>query len=324
MSKGRKGHQAEANAYVPLPTRDGVAPSYLWITETRAGGILRFLAERFPDVPEAAWARRLARGEIVDAKGTSLQADSQVRQGMRIWYYRELEQAETPIPFRERVLFQDEHLLVADKPHFLPTIPTGRFLHETLLVRLKKQFDLPHLVPIHRLDRETAGVVIFSHNPASRGAYQSMFQKRVVTKVYEALAGPIEGREFPFTYRSRMQDAEQFFVSAEVPGEPNSETLVELIERRGEVAHYRLHPHTGRKHQLRLHLSALGAPILNDAFYPVALPCKGDDFSAPLQLLARSIAFEDPLDGRPRRFESGFRLDWPEAAGGARIQKLGL
>lgn len=311
MSKGRKGHQAEANAYVPLPTRDGVAPSYLWITETRAGGMLRFLAERFPDVPEAAWARRLARGEIVDAKGTPLQADSQVRQGMRIWYYRELEQAETPIPFRERVLFQDEHLLVADKPHFLPTIPTGRFLHETLLVRLKKQFDLPHLVPIHRLDRETAGVVIFSHNPASRGAYQSMFQKRVVTKVYEALAGPIEGREFPFTYRSRMQDAEQFFVSAEVPGEPNSETLVELIERRGEVAHYRLHPHTGRKHQLRLHLSALGAPILNDAFYPMALPCKGDDFSAPLQLLARSIAFEDPLDGRPRRFESGFRLDWP-------------
>ncbi len=311
MSKGRKGHQAEANAVVPLPTREGVAPSYLWITETRAGGMLRFLAERFPDVPEVAWARRLARGEIVDAKGDALAAGSQVRQGMRIWYYRELEQAETPIPFRERVLFQDEHLLVADKPHFLPTIPTGRFLHETLLVRLKKQFDLPHLVPIHRLDRETAGVVIFSHNPASRGAYQSMFQKRVVTKVYEALAGPIEGREFPFTYRSRMQDAEQFFVSEEVPGEPNSETLVELIERRGEVAHYRLHPHTGRKHQLRLHLSALGAPILNDAFYPVALPCKGDDFSAPLQLLARSIAFEDPLDGRPRRFESGFRLDWP-------------
>ncbi|WP_051933350.1 pseudouridine synthase [Massilia sp. BSC265] len=316
MARTRKGHQAEANAHVPLPTRDGVAPSYLWLTETRAGGMLRFLAERFPDVPESAWARRLARGEIVDAKGVALGADSHVRQGMRIWYYRELEEPETPIPFQEQVLYQDEHLLVADKPHFLPTIPTGRFLHETLLVRLKKRFGLPHLVPIHRLDRETAGVVIFSHNPESRGAYQSMFQKRVVRKVYEALARPLEGsplvgRDFPFTYRSRMQDAEQFFVSAEVPGEPNSETLIELIEQRGEVAHYRLHPHTGRKHQLRLHLSALGAPILNDAFYPVALPCKGDDFSAPLQLLARSIAFEDPLSGEPRRFESGFRLDWP-------------
>jgi len=312
MARAVKGHQAEANAFVPLPLRDGVAPSYLWLTETRAGGMLRFLCERFPDVSAVAWTARLARGEIVDARGVALNADSHVRQGMRIWYYRELEHDETPIPFQEGVLFQDEHLLVADKPHFLPTIPTGRFLKETLLVRLKRQYDLPHLVPIHRLDRETAGVVIFSHNPDSRGAYQSMFQKRVVQKTYEALAGTIEGREFPFTYRSRMQDAEQFFVSEEVEGEPNSETVIELLERRGELARYRLHPHTGRKHQLRLHLSQLGAPIVNDTFYPVALPCKGDDYSAPLMLLARSIAFEDPLTGQPRSFSSAFTLDWPE------------
>jgi len=305
------GRQAEANAYVPLPVRNGVAPSYLWLTETRAGGMLRFLAERFPDVSLESWAARLQRGEVVDAQGKPLQADSHVRQGMRIWYYRELDEPETPIPFRERILFQDEHLLIVDKPHFLPMIPTGRFLHETLLVRLKAQLELPHLVPIHRLDRETAGVVIFSHNPDTRGKYQSMFQKRVVKKVYEALAGPIEGRAFPFTYRSRMQDAEQFFVSEEVPGEPNSETMVEMIERRGDVVRYRLHPHTGRKHQLRLHLSSLGAPILNDAFYPVALPCKGDDFSAPLQLLARAISFEDPLTGEMRTFESERSLDWP-------------
>jgi len=303
--------QAEANAYVPLPVRNGVAPSYLWLTETRAGGMLRFLAERFPDVSVESWAARLQRGEVVDAQGKPLQADSHVRQGMRIWYYRELDELETPIPFKERILFQDEHLLIVDKPHFLPMIPSGRFLHETLLVRLKAQLELPHLVPIHRLDRETAGVVIFSHNPDTRGRYQSMFQKRVVKKVYEALAGPIEGREFPFTYRSRMQDAAQFFVSEEVPGEPNSETVVEMIERRGDVVRYRLHPHTGRKHQLRLHLSSLGAPILNDAFYPVALPCKGDDFSAPLQLLARAISFEDPLTGETRRFESERLLDWP-------------
>ena len=311
MARVIKGHQAEANAFVPLPLRDGVAPSYLWLTETRAGGMLRFLCERFPDVSAAAWAARLARGEIVDAKGVALNADSHVRQGMRIWYYRELEHEETPIPFQERVLFQDEHLLVADKPHFLPTIPTGRFLKETLLVRLKRQYDLPHLVPIHRLDRETAGVVIFSHNPDSRGAYQSMFQKRVVQKTYEALAGSMQGRDFPFTYRSRMQDAEQFFVSEEVEGEPNSETVIELLERRGDLARYRLHPHTGRKHQLRLHLSQLGAPIVNDTFYPVALPCKGDDYSAPLKLLARSIAFDDPLTGQPRSFSSAFTLDWP-------------
>lgn len=311
MGKVVKGRQAQANAHVPLPLRDGVAPSYLWLTESRPGGLLRFLVDRFPDVTPAAWAARLGRGEIVDATGVVLGADSPVRQGMRIWYYRELEQPETPIPFAEQVLFQDSHILVADKPHFLPTIPTGRFLKETLLVRLKRAHDLPHLVPIHRLDRETAGVVIFSHNPESRGAYQSMFQRRVIKKTYEAIAPMLAGRAFPFTYRSRMQDAEQFFVSEEVDGEPNSETLVELIEQRGELARYRLHPHTGRKHQLRLHLSTLGAPILNDTFYPVALPCKGDDFTSPLQLLARSIAFDDPLTGQARRFDSALSLDWP-------------
>jgi tRNA pseudouridine32 synthase/23S rRNA pseudouridine746 synthase len=305
----RKGHQAEANAHVPLPVRDGVAPSYLWVTDTRPGGMLAFLEERFPDVAGPPWTERLARGDVVDAKGERLSADSQVRQGMRIWYYRELEE-ETPIPFEEKILFQDAHLLVVDKPHFLPMIPTGRFLRETLLVRLKRKLALPHLTPIHRLDRETAGVVIFSHNLATRGTYQSMFQKRAIRKTYEALA-PLLHREFPFTYRSRMVDGEKFFVMKEEEGEPNSETLVELIERRGDVARYRLHPHTGRKHQLRLHMASLGVPILNDAFYPVPLPCKGDDFSAPLQLLARAIAFDDPLTGEARSFASERELDWP-------------
>jgi tRNA pseudouridine32 synthase/23S rRNA pseudouridine746 synthase len=307
----RPGHQAEANALVPLPVKDGVAPSYLWLDQTQAGGMLRFLAARFPDVPEHSWAARMERGEVVDAQGRALGADSHVRQGMRIWYYRELDEPETPVPFEEQVLFQDEHLLVTDKPHFLPTIPTGRFLHETLLVRLKRKLGLAHLTPIHRLDRETAGVVIFSHNPATRGTYQSLFQKRAIRKTYEALAAPIEGRSFPFTYRSRMVDGDKFFVMKEEPGEPNSETVVELVEQRGPLARYRLHPHTGRKHQLRLHMASLGAPILNDAFYPVALPCKGDDFSAPLQLLARSIAFDDPLTGQPRMFASARELAWP-------------
>ena len=126
------GRQADANAFVPLPVRGGVAPSYLWLTETRAGGMLRFLAERFPDVTRDSWAARLQRGEVVDAVGTPLTADSHVRAGMRIWYYRELDEQETPIPFKEQILFQDAHLLIVDKPHFLPMIPTGRFLHETL------------------------------------------------------------------------------------------------------------------------------------------------------------------------------------------------
>lgn len=300
------GRQADANAVVPLPLRDGVAPSYLWLDEPEPGLALAYLAARFPEVGEAAWQERMARADVVDGAGAAIGPDTPLRRGMRIWYYRELE-AETPIPFEEQILFRDEHLLVVDKPHFLPTTPGGRFLHQSLLVRLKDKLGETGLTPIHRLDRETAGVVIFSLREDSRGAYQSLFQQRRIDKEYEALAAPIE-RTFPFVHRSCMVRGTPFFRMQEVPGEPNSETLVDLIGMQGEAARYRLQPRTGRQHQLRVHMAALGAPILNDAFYPDALACKGDDFSRPLKLLARSIAFDDPFSGQRRRFDSARTL----------------
>ena len=291
----------------PLPMRDGVTPSFLWLPEGQWPDMLTFMASNYPAVTEAQWRERMERGDVVDGQGAALMPNARYRQGMRIWYYRELEH-ETPIPFQEEILYQDEHIVVADKPHFLPTIPTGRFLKETLLVRLRQKLGIEELVPIHRLDRETAGVVIFSSNLDSRGAYQSLFQKRLVQKEYEALAGPLPGREFPFVYRSRMVEGDKFFTMKEAPGEPNSETMIDVVEQRGEHVLYRLWPHTGRQHQLRVHLSALGIPIVNDAFYPVALPCKQDDVSSPLKLLARAIGFPDPLSGEWRYFESRQQL----------------
>ena len=297
-----------ANAWkhgpAPLPVRDGVSPSYLWLQPGDWPDMLSFMAARYTAVSAQHWRERMARGDVVDQDGQPLRPDSPYKAGTLIFYYRELVEPETPIPFEEEVLFQDEHLVVVDKPHFLPMIPTGRFVRETLLVRLKKKLGIADLVPIHRLDRETAGVVVFSATTASRGAYQSMFQKRVIQKEYEALAPRLHNVEFPFTYRSRMVDGDNFFIMKEAAGEPNSETLIDVIEHRADATLYRLFPHTGRKHQLRLHLASLGVPILNDAFYPVALPMGQDNLDQPLKLLARAISFLDPLSGEWREFRS--------------------
>ncbi|HEY9100975.1 RluA family pseudouridine synthase [Chitinimonas sp.] len=305
----------------PLPAREGIAPSYLWLPEGRWPDLLTFLVQRFPHLGEAVLRERMARGDLVDEAGRALYPEHPYRQGMRIWYYREVP-TETPIPFEAVVLHRDARLLVVDKPHFLPMAPAGRFLQETLLIRLRRQLDLPELTPIHRLDRETAGVVLFCLDPASRGAYQSLFERREVSKQYEALARYREDLMLPLLHRSRMEEGKDFFTMEEVAGEPNSETLIELLARRGELAHYRLSPQTGRKHQLRLHLASLGIPILNDPFYPVVLADKGDDFSRPLQLLARSIAFRDPYTGGPRQFESSRTLDEPawQTAGEVAVQ----
>jgi tRNA pseudouridine32 synthase/23S rRNA pseudouridine746 synthase len=248
---------------------------------------------------------------VVDETGLRLNPGSPYRVGACIFYYRELE-TEKEIPFREHILYQDEHILVVDKPHFLPVIPAGRFLHETLLVRLRKQGQPSSLVPIHRLDRETAGVVLFSLNLKTRGLYTALFRERKVKKVYEALAPNSPDLSFPLTWCSRIVPGDPFFRMKEVAGEPNSETHIDVRKQMSGVTLYQLKPVTGRKHQLRLHLSALGIPIVNDKLYP-EISCarefnSEDDFSEPLKLLAKSISFPCPLTGRERYFESARKL----------------
>ncbi len=291
----------------PFVQRNGVSPSYLWLQKGPWTSVLAFLIHRFPNVSKESWQSRMARGDVMDENGTALIESSAYFWGRRLFYYREIE-AEAAIPVKEEVLFEDEHILVADKPHFLPVIPSGRFLNETLLVRLKNKLQLHELSPIHRLDRETAGVIIFSKNAHSRGAYQSLFQFRAVHKCYEALAPNLDSMTSSFFYRSKMVPGHPFFSMQEVAGTPNSETHIERLEQIGTISRYRLRPLTGRKHQLRVHLAALGIPILNDNFYPAALPCQADDLSRPLQLLAQSIEFTDPITKEKRFFESRGKL----------------
>ena len=289
----------------PLPEVDGVAASRQHLPRGGWPTVLDFLAERHPRVGLEVWALRMLEGRVVDEAGRRLTPESPYRAGACVFYYRE-PKAEPAVPFKEHILYADDHILVADKPHFLPVLPAGRFLRETLLVRLKRRTGAEHLAPLHRIDRETAGVVLFSVDPSTRGAYASLFQRREVSKVYEALAPAApHGLRFPLTRRSRIVAGEPFFRMKEAEGEPNSETRVGLLRgawRGGAL--YEARPVTGRKHQVRLHLSALGIPVLNDRLYPSVLPDEPEDFSAPLKLLARSLSFRDPLDGSERHFVS--------------------
>ena len=288
---------------VPLPIVEGVAPSCQWLPAGHWQTILDFFKEQYPYVEKATWLSRMAKGQVVDETGLRLHAGSPYRVGACIFYYREPE-SEIGIPFAEQVLYRDEHILVVDKPHFLPVVPSGRFLHETLLVRLKKRERLEQLVPIHRIDRETAGLVLFSLNPATRGHYASLFHHRKVKKVYEALARTQPGLNFPMTRRSRIVAGEPFFRMKEVEGEANSETYIDIFEKNKDTTRFQLRPVTGRKHQLRLHMAALGMPVVNDKLYPDISLAEPDDFSTPLKLLAKSIAFQDPLTGQEHYFES--------------------
>ena len=290
-----------------LPLRDGVGPSCVVLPSKGQGSMLDFLAQRLPGVQRSEWLQRMQAGDVVDERGVAVLPHRPFEGGIRLYYYRQL-QSEPTLPFAETVLYQDEHLLVADKPHFMPVTPSGRYLQQTLLVRLKRRLDLPELSPLHRIDRDTAGLVLFSVQQRTRGAYQALFRDRQITKHYDAVAPWRPDVPFPRDHRSRLEESPQFFRMHEVPGDPNSHTRMQVLQVAGDWALYRLSPITGKRHQLRVHMAALGLPLRNDPFYPVVNDAPEGDYSRPLQLLARSLEFVDPLTTEPRVFESQQRL----------------
>lgn len=295
-----------------LPTLDGVGPSTVALPPGHWPHMLAFLVQHFPGITEADWLARMARQHVVDEQGQPITPGQAYRPHSKLFYYRTL-QDEPEIPFTHSILFEDEHLLAVDKPHFLPVTPSGRFLHQTLLVRLKKELGCDTLTPLHRLDRETAGVVLFGKRPEERNTYQALLRERAVDKTYETIAPLQANLAFPLTRRSRIvEDEEHFFRQRETDGPPNSETQVALLRAAHGMGRYRLTPITGKTHQLRVHMAALGLPIVNDLYYPEVQQSREqlgtEDTTRPLQLLARSIAFTDPVTREPRRFETSRSL----------------
>jgi tRNA pseudouridine32 synthase / 23S rRNA pseudouridine746 synthase len=282
----------------PLPPRDGLGPARLRV---HGGPLGDELARRFgPDV-----AARATAGEVVDQHGAVLDPATVLPAGAVVYLYRDLLD-EVPVPFDIPVLYQDEDIVVADKPHFLATMPRGRHVAQTALVRLRRQLGLDELSPAHRLDRLTAGVLLFTTHREVRGAYQTLFARGAVHKTYVAMAAVDPKLVLPRVVCSRIIKRRGSFQAVEEAGEPNAETLVELVSSDGL---YRLTPRTGRTHQLRVHMTSLGLPIYGDPLYPNVIDIAADDFSTPLQLLAQRIEFDDPLSGTRREFVSPRRLE---------------
>ena len=291
-----------AGHFVP-PARNGVGPSCIGLPAGPWPTTLDFLIERFSAVGRDIWHQRMAQGEVVDEHGVQLTPDSAYQGHRRVYYYRAVAH-EPRIPFDEVILFQDEQLIVVDKPHFLPVVPSGSYLTETVLVRLKQKLGIDTLVPIHRIDRDTAGLVMFSVQPETRAHYHALFSQRTVKKSYEAIAPWRDDLPLPLTRESRIVEAGHFMLQHEVSGPANAITHLDVLEVRGALARYALTPVTGKRHQLRVHMAALGLPIMGDGLYPTLTPEGQLDYDHPLQLLAKSIAFVDPVSGEQRRFES--------------------
>ncbi|MFF4789872.1 RluA family pseudouridine synthase [Streptomyces sp. NPDC001276] len=304
----------------PLPQRHGVDPVRVRLPAAGTWTTVRaYLVERLSGAGPGVVGAMVDAGRVVGADGRAVASDAPYEPGMYVWFHRELPE-EVPVPFPLRVVHRDEHLVVVDKPHFLATTPRGSHVTETALARLRRELRIPALSAAHRLDRLTAGLVLFTVRPEERGAYQTLFRDRLVRKEYEAVAAYDPALVLPRTVRSRIVKERGVQAAREVAGEPNAVTRVELADHRADgLGRYRLAPATGQTHQLRVHMNALGVPILGDPLYPVVTaPVPAGDFRRPLQLLARTLEFTDPVTGAEHRFTSGRVLQtWSDFAGWA-------
>lgn len=287
-------------------------PSKLSLPQTNPGvsSVLEYLIIKFPDIKPKVWQQRVADGKVHWHDGTLITADSAFLPQQRVYYYREVEN-EPLIPFAEEILFQDEHILVAYKPHFLAVTPGGIYIKECLQNRLRDKTGLENLQALHRLDRVTAGLVLFSANPDTRHLYHDLFNSQQIHKTYQAIASindevDLVGKEW--VVKNRIVKSEPSFLMKIVEGEANSHSVIRCLTQSADKALFELNPITGKTHQLRLHMQTLGWPLLHDRYYPTLQPEAADDYSKPLQLLAKELRFVDPVTQQSRVFSSNTAL----------------
>ena len=293
----------------PLTTKQGVNPSCLYLNKGNWKTIFEYFCSSFPHISHEESLSRFDQGEVRFENGCVISPDTPFKPNVKIFYYRELP-SEIEVPFKEKVIFENERFIIVDKPHFLPVAPSGEYLHETLIVRLRNKFKLDELELCHRLDRETAGLVLVTKKQNYRAMYHQLFSERKITKIYHAVSKlPTECMKFPIVKKSYLEKSTPFFLmqerlSCEYSHSGLSESKIEFLKAESEQALYKLTPKTGKKHQLRVHMASIGLPIKNDTFYPKLLKRRSEDFSKPLQLLAKSLHFKDPYNGKNYNFYS--------------------
>lgn len=287
------------------------SPSYVYMPpEERWSSALDFLINKFPHINRDIWVQRISEGKVSLENGSVVLIETPYSPGKKLKYFREVRQ-EPEIPGSEEILFQSDHLLVVCKPHFMPVTPSGPYVNSSLLYRLKNKTGIEDLVPVHRLDRETAGLVMFSVKKETRGLYQGLFSENKIHKVYEAVGkNPEYSNTTQWNVETRLVKGDAWFLMKIDEGIANSFSKITLLESKGDKALFKLQPVTGKKHQLRVHMVHIGSGILNDRFYPVLYPKGDDDFCKPLQLLARKLEFTDPVSGKNMIFKSSRNLDF--------------
>lgn len=292
------------NVLMSHQTRDGMTSSFVVTpTEIHWKTVRDFLLFRFPHLDPEALTERIENGQIFYDDGSPVPAEAPLIAHQRFWYFRE-NPAEPVIPFEYDILFEDENIIVIDKPHFLSTTPVGNFLKQTVVTRLRHQTGNMDIAPAHRLDRATAGVLLLTKQKSAREPYQQLFQQRKVQKTYHAICHKNDSLEDSFSIHAHMiENPKSLFMSIE-QDEPNSFTDVKRLSSSDELSFYELRPITGKKHQLRCHMAHVGASIVNDVWYPHAMRQAPDDFEKPLQLLAHELSFVDPLSGEEREFRT--------------------
>ena len=281
-------------------------PSKLSLPQINPGvaTVLEYLVMKFPAIDAQTWRQRIADGKVHCYDGSLITTQSRFLPQQRIYYYREVDN-EPRIPFKETLLFQDQHILLAYKPHFLAVTAGGIYVNECLQNRLRRNTGIDSLQALHRLDRATAGLVLFSVNPDTRHRYHHLFESRQIHKTYQAIANinsdeKLIGQEW--VIKNRIVRAEQRFRMRVIEGEANSHSVIRCQQQSTQKALFELNPITGKTHQLRLHMQTLGWPILNDKYYPQLQSQSADNYSAPLQLLAKELQFIDPVSQQLRRF----------------------